>query len=153
MTLQMFLCEQIADSGAQKHYDVINVIIGTTCDHCLENGKTRNPQNKESQAGLPISSQAWAIQVEQLFGLTLSVAHNVSQSSFSPRRSVELSLRSMAGLSKVLLRQQRHMQQISVRRPTEIKVVYDRSAACPDCGHPYEVTDTDKEQIDAYEDN
>jgi len=134
MTLQMFLCEQIAGNG-RKHYDIIILTFGTTCDYCLENGETRKLENNEPHSETLIPSRAWAIQLERLFGLMISVAHNVSQSSFSPRRSVEQSLRSLAGLSKVLSRQRLHLEQISVRRPTEIKVIEDRSAVCPDCGH------------------
>ncbi len=149
MTLQIFLCEQIADSGVHKHYGVINVILDTTCDYCLENGKPRNPQNNEPPSGLLIPSPAWAIQVEQLFQLMTSVAHDVSESSL-PRRSVERSLRSIAGLSKILSRQRRHMQRISVRRPTEMNVIDDCSPACPDCGHRYEVTNTEEDSINVH---
>jgi hypothetical protein len=144
MTLQIFLCEQIAGSGVHKHYDVINVIIGTTCDYCLESGKTRELQNSESDSDVLIPSQAWAIQVERLSGLIMSVAHNVSQKSFLPRRTVEQSLRSLAGLSKLLSRQRRHLEQISVPQPTKINVIEDRSAVCRDCGRPYTVTAPDE---------
>ena len=37
-------------------------------------------------------SQAWATQVERLSGLMISVAHSVSQTSFSPRRTLETSV-------------------------------------------------------------
>ena len=140
MTLQIFLCEQIASSGGHEHYDVINVILGTTCDYCLESGMTRRLQNNEPHSEVLIPSQAWAIQVERLSGLMISVAHNVSQTFFSPRRTVEQSLRSLAGLSKVLSRQRRHLERISVRQSTEIKVIEDLSAVCPDCGRPYTAT-------------
>ncbi len=144
MTLQIFLCEQIAGSGVHKHYDVINVILGTTCDYCLESGKARKPKNNEADSEVLIPSQAWAIQVERLSGLMISVAHSVSQTSFSPRRTVETSLRCLAGLSKVLSRQRRHLEQISVGRPTAIKVIEDRSTVCPDCERPYTATASDE---------
>ena len=136
MTLQIFLCEQIVDSGLHKHYDVINVVFHATCDYCLESGKPRKLQDNNPHLEVLISSPAWAIQVERLYGLMISVAHNVSQTSCPPRR-VEQALRSLSGLSKVLSRQRRHLQQISVRLPTKIKVIHDRSTVCPDCGHPY----------------
>jgi hypothetical protein len=142
MTLQMFFCEQIAGSGIQESYDVINVIFGTTCDYCLESGKTRKLQNNASPSEVLIPSQAWAIQVERLSGLMILVAHNVSQTSFSQRCTVEQSLRSLASLGKALSRQRRHMEQISVRQPTKINVIEDRSDVCPDCGHPYEAAVT-----------
>jgi hypothetical protein len=144
MTLQMFLCEQIADSGRGRHYDVINVIFGTTCDRCLESGKAQLRTNRP-QAEVLTSSQAWAIQVERLVGLMILVAHKISQTSSSPRRSVEPALRSFAGLSKLLSRQRRHLQHISVQRPTEINVIEDRGAVCPDCQHPYPPCATDGE--------
>src|SRR5579864_2917324 len=133
---QIFLCEQIASRGAHEHYDVIKVNLGTTCDHCLENGKTRNLQDDETEPAVLIPSPAWAIQVEQLSSLTISIAHRVSQTSSSPRCNVKSSLRAFAALTKVLSRQRRHMEQMSVRRPTEIEVAEDLSAVCRDCGRP-----------------
>ena len=146
MTLQMFLCEQVAGSGVHEHYDAINLVFGTTCDYCLESGRTG--KNNEPHAEALIPTQAWAIQVERLSELTTSVAHNVSQTSFAPRRTVEQSLRSLAGLSKVLSRQRRHMEHISVPQPTKINVIEDHSTVCPDCGHPYTATATDEDEED-----
>ncbi len=144
MTLQMFLCEQIANSGIHKHYDIINVIIGTTCDYCLESGKTRKLQSSEPHSGGLIPSQAWTIQVEGLSALIIPVAHNVSQTSSLPRHTVEQSLRALAGLSKLLSRQRRHLEQISAPQTTKINVIQDRGAVCPDCGRPYTATATDE---------
>jgi hypothetical protein len=143
MTPQIFLCEQVMGSGVHKRYDVINVILGNTCDHCLESGTTRQRQTNEPHLEELSSSQAWRIQVEELSGLTILVAHSVAQISFSPRRTVDQSLRSLAALSKILSRQRRHMEQISVRQPTAIRVIDDRSAACPDCQRPYRAPGTD----------
>ena len=137
MSLQLFLCEQIAFSGVHKHWDVINLILGTTCDYCLESGETRKLQNNQPDAQVLKPSEAWAIQVVQLSGLIISVAHKVSQNSLLSRGAVERSLCSLAGFSKVLSRQRRHLDQISFRHPTKINVIDDRSAVCPDCGHPY----------------
>jgi hypothetical protein len=144
MTLQIFLCEQVAGSGVREHYDVINVILGTTCDYCLENGKTRKLQNNEPQLKVLRPNQAWAIQVEGLSELMISVARNVSEASFLPKRTVEQSIRSLAVLSKVLSRQRRHLEQFSVRRPTEIRVIGKRSDVCPDCGQPHTAIATDE---------
>jgi hypothetical protein len=148
MTLQIFLCEQLADSRAHKRYDVINVILGTTCDYCLESGKTPKLQNNTPHSEVLTASPAWPIQVERLSGLMISLAHNVSQTSFSPRRTVEQSLRSLARLSTVLSRQRRHMEHISVPQPTKINFIEDHSTVCPDCGHPYTATATDEDEED-----
>jgi hypothetical protein len=144
MTLQLSLCEQIADRGVHKHYAIINVILRTTCDYCLESGNTRKLHNGNSDSEVLISSPAWAFQVEQLSGLMISLAHKVSQTSFSPSRSVEPLLRSLAGLSTALSRQRRHMEHTSVCQRTEMNVIVDNSTVCPDCGHPYTATATDE---------
>jgi hypothetical protein len=136
MTLQIFLCEEIVKSGVHERYDRINVIFGTTCDFCLENGITRKVQNNELQSGILLSNQAWAIQVAQLFALMISVAHKAFQTSMSPARSIAKSVRCLVGLSKVLSRQERHLKQLSVRRPTQISVIEAPSAVCPDCARP-----------------
>jgi hypothetical protein len=140
MSSQLFLCEQIAFSGVHKHWDVINLILGTACDYCLESGETRKLQNNQPDAEVLIPSEAWAIQVVQLSGLIISVAHNVSQNSLLSRGAAERSLCSLEAFSKVLSRQRRHLDQISFRQPTKINVIDDRSPVCPDCGRPY--TDT-----------
>ena len=153
MTLQIFLCEQLADSGVHNHYDVIDLNLGTTCDYCLESGKTPILQNNNPHSEVLTSSPAWPIQVERLAGLMISVAHNVFRHSFSSR-SLEQLLRSLAGLSKVLSRQRRHMEHISVGQPTKININYDLSDVCPDCGHSYEAAPGGESQIDdEYEDD
>ena len=99
MTLQMSFCEQIVGSSVHEYYDVINVILGTTCDYCLESGKTRKVQSNKTHSEVLTPSQAWAIQVERLSGLTISVAHNVSQTSFLPETD-RCSVASLAGRSE-----------------------------------------------------
>jgi hypothetical protein len=137
MTLQIFLCEQVADSGVHKHYDIINAVLGTTCDFCLENG-TSKLQKNDPELNVMRPNHAWAIQVDGLSELMISVARDVSHAfSFLPKRSVEQSIRSLSVLSKALARQRRHLEQFSVRRPTEIIVIVDQSDVCPDCAHPY----------------
>lgn len=129
MTLQIFLCEQIVDSGAHQHYDVVNIMFGC-CDDCL---KKKNDPNAEAL----IPTETWAIQVEQLSGLMASVAHYVSEASCSQRCSVEQSLSCLAGLSKVLSRQRRHLQQITIQQPTKLRPIHSYGIRCPDCGRPY----------------
>jgi len=40
------------------------------------------------------------------------------------------------------------MEDIFVPLPTKINIIHDRSAVCPDCGHPYTATATDEDEED-----
>jgi len=153
ISLQMFLCEQILDAGARQHYKAIDVNLGTVCDFCFESGKKPKRQNNHAHSKVLTAGPTLAIQVEGLSQLVMSVAHNVAQTSFSPTRTVEQSLRCLAVLSKVLSRQRRYMAQISVPQPTAIRINYDMSDVCRDCGHPYESIATGEELVDAYADD
>lgn len=134
MTLQIYWCEQIAGSWVREHPEAEVTVFGVACDVCFKSGLTRTHQiNKPYETALE-PNEAWAIQVEGLFGLTISVAHKVSQTSFPSRRKVEQSLCSLAPLSKVLLRQRRHLHQISVPQPPKITVIELPSSVCGVCG-------------------
>jgi len=133
MTLQIFLCEQIADSGLHKHYDRIDVTLGTTCDFCLENGQAQRPQNHDAGSLKLMPNQACALQLHHLSRLITTVAHGVSHASLPMASNAEHLLCSLAALSQALSRQRRHMELISVRQPTEIKIEFDLRDVCPDC--------------------
>lgn len=72
-------CEQLALSGFRKQFSRINVIFGTTCEHCEETGGSAHRNSNQGDIGTLEADPAWGVLVEfLLFEVTLAM-HRMSE--------------------------------------------------------------------------
>jgi|SRR5579863_9142769 len=129
-------CEQLATSGFRPQVSRINVILGTTCGHCEETGRSAKRSSGRENLGSLEADPAWGILVENLLvQATLAIQGTVGSKCFSSSDCE--GPRCLQNLTKTLLRQQRYLARMGGARIPEIAVMYDDAEVCPECGNPY----------------
>jgi hypothetical protein len=129
-------CEQIALSGFRKQFSRINVILGTTCEHCEETGRSADRNSNQGDIGTLEADPAWGVLVEfLLFEVTLAI-HRIVGGECSSLSEFEEFPVGLHDLTKALLRQRRHLARMGSARAPEIVVTYDDAEVCSECGHP-----------------
>lgn len=126
--LLMDCCQAILESGRRPEAKKVQVIVGMQCDNCL--GPTLRTHDIE---GEPFAERGWVIQVEDLRHLTTRVTSSIFITGSQPKLRHQL-MDCLAGLSRVLLRQDLFLQEIEPHRKPESEVITITEPYCIYCG-------------------
>ena len=130
-------CEQIAAGGFETQITRINVIFGTTCEHCEEAGRRADRSSGPGYMRTLEADPAWCVIVEYLLlQVTLTIGRAVA-SECSLFGESEAPPRCLSDLTKALLRQHRHLKRIDSVRVPKIVVIHNHAKLCSKCGNPY----------------
>jgi hypothetical protein len=129
-------CERIVANGWQQRITRCVVRITTYCKNCRANGRYGNRSTGQGeQAGTLEADPAWEMQVHFLLHLTtLTVWRTFGRACSSPSELKKFP-QGLADLTKALLRQLRHLEQMGTGGEPEVVVIEDRSEICSECGH------------------
>lgn len=136
MNFLIACCETIATYGSQTQVSSINMVFGTTCEHCEEMGRTANRSGGRGDIGTLEADPAWGVLIENLLLQTTLAIHRTidERSSLSDFEELPGCLQN---LTTALLRQQRHLARMGGARVPKIVVTYDDAEVCSECGNPY----------------
>jgi hypothetical protein len=123
-------CETIRASAVRPKFKVINVNFGPTCDFCLANPKSRQPDDENSLEPDP----GLGIQVETLLRLTALTAIHCAEQRCSSPHNLKKSSPSLPDLNKILLREQRYLKSLDRWPVPDLKVRDDFGEICKRCG-------------------
>jgi len=130
-------CEQIATSGFQPQITRISVILGTTCEHCEETGRSADRSSGPGYMRTLEADPAWCVLLDYLLlQVSLTIGRAVA-GECSPFGESEDPPRCLSDLTKALLRQHRHLTRMGSVRVPEIVIIYDDAEVCSECGNPY----------------
>lgn len=133
MNLLLGCCEQIVDNAFQQRFTRIEVIFGTTCEHCENTARSADGSGGQGYVGTLGVDPAWSVHVKYLLSLTTSTIYRTyAGSSLSEFKEPH---RCLADMTKALGRQQRHLERMGGKRAPEIAVIFDHSEVCSKCGH------------------